>query len=120
MDIKRLATHIADLSGWIHMTFTTDEFDFSKPYEQPQINNNADLIAYLEKRYNEGLPTLVPKNEAVLNKPWTLRSGDKIFSTDPKIDIIRMSLSQQYITVHSWVFIYDYSTLLFAAAMDEC
>ncbi len=95
MDIKRLATHIADLPGWIHMTFTSDEIDFAKPYDQPQINNHADLMAYFEKRYNDGLSTLVPENEALLNKPWTLRNGDKIYSTDPKIEIIRMSLSQQ-------------------------
>lgn len=95
MDIKRLATHIADLPGWIQMALTTDEIDFAKPYEQPEINNNADLMAYFEKRYNDGLATLVPENEAVLNKPWTLRNGDKIYSTDPKIDIIRMSFSQQ-------------------------
>ncbi len=95
MDIKRLTTHIADLPGWIHMTFTTDELDFAKPYDQPQINNNADLMAYFEKRYNDGLSTFVPENEMVLDKPWALRNGDTIYSTDPKIEIIKMSLSQQ-------------------------
>ena len=95
MDMKRLATHIADLPGWVHMTFTTDEIDFAKPYEQPEINSASDLMNYFEKRYNDGLSTLVPENEKVLNKPWTLRNGDRIYSSDPKIDIIRMSLSQQ-------------------------
>jgi uncharacterized damage-inducible protein DinB len=95
MDMKRLATHIADLPGWIHMTFTTDEIDFAKPYEQPSIRTHEDLMNYFEKRYQEGLSTLVPENEKVLNKPWTLRNGDTIYSSDPKIDIIRMSLSQQ-------------------------
>jgi uncharacterized damage-inducible protein DinB len=93
--MKRLATHIADLPGWIHMTFTTDEIDFAKPYEQPSINTHEDLVDYFEKRYQDGLSTLVPENEKVLGKPWTLRNGDTIYSTDPKIDIIRMSLSQQ-------------------------
>lgn len=95
MDMKRLATHIADLPGWIHMTFTTDEIDFAKPYEQPVINSGADLLAYFDQRYQDGLATLVPENEEVLDKPWTLRNGDIIYSSDPKIDIIRMSLSQQ-------------------------
>jgi uncharacterized damage-inducible protein DinB len=95
MDMKRLATHIADLPGWIHMTFTTDEIDFAKPYEQPQVNTNAALMAYFEKRYNEGLSVLIPANEKLLNKPWTLRNGDKIYSSDPKIDIVRMSFNQQ-------------------------
>ncbi len=95
MDMKRLAIHIADLPGWIHMTFTSDELDFAQPYEQPAITNNAELMAYFEKRYIEGLSTLTPENESVLEKPWTLRNGDTIYSTDPKIDIIRMSFSQQ-------------------------
>jgi uncharacterized damage-inducible protein DinB len=95
MGMKRLATHIADLPGWVHMTFTTDEIDFAKPYEQPSINSHDDLMNYFETRYNAGLSTLVPENEKLLDKPWTLRNGDTIYSSDPKIEIIRMSLSQQ-------------------------
>lgn len=95
MDMKQLVTHLADLPGWIQLTFATDELDFAKPYDQPQINNKQDLMAYFEKRYNGGLSAFVPENEALLDKPWTLRNGDKIYSTDPKIDVIRMSFSQQ-------------------------
>lgn len=95
MDTKRLATHLADLPGWIHMTFTTDGIDFAQPYEQPEINSTKDLLDYFEKRSAEGLSVLVPENEALLNEPWTLRNGDIIYSTDPKIEILRMSFSQQ-------------------------
>lgn len=95
MDMKRLATHIADLPGWISMTFNTDEIDFAQPYEQPVINSRADLISYFEKRYAEGLATLIPENEKQLEKPWTLRNGDTIYATNPKIEVLRMSLSQQ-------------------------
>jgi uncharacterized damage-inducible protein DinB len=95
MDMKSLVVHIADLPGWIHFTFTTDELDFAKPYEMPEISSHADLMAFFEKRYQDGLSVLVPENEKLLGKPWTLRNGETIYSTDPKIDIIRMSLSQQ-------------------------
>jgi uncharacterized damage-inducible protein DinB len=95
MDMKRLASHIADLPGWIHMTFTSDGIDFAKPYEAPKINSHADLMAYFDRRYEEGLSTLVPENEKTLNKPWTLRNGDKVYSSDPRMEVIKMSLSQQ-------------------------
>lgn len=95
MNMKSLSMHIADLPGWIHMTFTTDELDFAQPYEQPQINSTTDLLAYFEKRYAEGLSTLVPENVALLDKPWTLRNGETVYSSEPKVDVIRMSLSQQ-------------------------
>ena len=95
MDIKRLTSHIADLPGWIYMTFTTDEIDFAQPYEQPAINSHEDLMAYFEKRYEEGLSTLVAENEKLLDKLWTLRNGNTVYATNPKIEILRMSLSQQ-------------------------
>ncbi len=77
------------------MVFNSDELDFAQPYDQPQVNNNTELMAYFEKRYNDGLSALVPENEAVLDKLWTLRNGDKIYGTNPKIEIIRMAFSQQ-------------------------
>ena len=95
MVMKSLVTHLADLPGWIHLTLTTDELDFQKAYEQPDVTNNNDLLAYFEKRYNDGLSALVAENETELNKPWTLRNGETIYATNPKIDVLRMSLSQQ-------------------------
>ena len=95
MDMKRLAVHIADLPGWLHMTFTSDELDFKNPYTVPDIQTNEDLLAFFDKRYAEGLSVLVPENEAVLDRPWTLRNGEKIISSNPKIEVVRMSLSQQ-------------------------
>jgi len=95
MDMKRLAMHLADLPGWVHFTLTTDQLDFAEGYDQPEINSHEDLMKYFEKRYNDGLSTLVAENEKLLNKPWVLRNGDTIYSTSPKIDVIRMSLSQQ-------------------------
>ena len=95
MVMKSLVTHLADLPGWIHFTLTTDELDFQKGYEQPAINNNKELLDYFEKRYNDGLSALVADNEKELPKPWTLRNGETIYATNPKIDVLRMSMSQQ-------------------------
>jgi uncharacterized damage-inducible protein DinB len=37
----------------------------------------------------------IPLTERELHKPWTLRNGETIYATNPKIDVLRMSLSQQ-------------------------
>lgn len=95
MVMSALATHLADLPGWIHMTLTTDELDFATYPEQTPLNNNKELMEYFEKRYNEGLSVLLPENEAVLQKQWTLRNADKIYWQAPKVEILRTSLSQQ-------------------------
>lgn len=95
MNMKQLTSHIADLPGWVHFTLTTDELDFQQPYDMPDINTNKELMEHFEKRYNDGLSALVPEAEKLLGKPWTLRNGETIYSTEPKIDVVRMSLSQQ-------------------------
>jgi uncharacterized damage-inducible protein DinB len=95
MVMKSLVTHLADLPGWIHFTLTTDELDFQKAYEMPEINSNKELMDYFEKRYNEGLSALVAENEKEMDKPWTLRNGETIYATNPKIDVLKMSISQQ-------------------------
>jgi uncharacterized damage-inducible protein DinB len=95
MVMKSLITHLADLPGWFHFTMTTDELDFQKAYAMPEITNNKELLAYFDKRYNEGLSVLVPGNEKLLSNKWVLRNGEIIYSTRPKVDVLRMSISQQ-------------------------
>jgi uncharacterized damage-inducible protein DinB len=95
MVMKSLAGHLADLPGWLHLVLTTDELDFQKPYEMPAINNRQDLLNYFDKRYKDGLSVLINENEKQMSDPWTLRNGETIYSTNPKVDVLRMSLSQQ-------------------------
>jgi uncharacterized damage-inducible protein DinB len=95
MEIKRLATHVAELPTWIPMTLNTDELDFAKnEYKQEPIQNNEELMNYFEKCLTDGREALKSGKEVDLEKPWTLRNGEQIYSTSPKRDVIRMSLSQ--------------------------
>lgn len=95
MTIKRLATHIAELPSWITMALTTDELDFANnPYAPVDINTTDELLSYFEKCLEDGRSHLTEEYENVLDKGWTLRSGEQIFSVDPKADVIRMSINQ--------------------------
>lgn len=95
MDLKTLAGHIADLPGWVHMTLTTDELDFAT-HPEPDPKPTADAMRdYFEQRYAEGLSVLTSEIEAQFSNPWTLRHGETVYVTDTKLEILRMSLSQQ-------------------------
>lgn len=95
MDIRTLATHIAELPGWITMALTTDELDFAdNPYQQPEIKSTPELLDHFEKSLEDGRSHLKEEYEEVLDKPWTLRNGEQIYDTSPKSDVIRMSLNQ--------------------------
>jgi uncharacterized damage-inducible protein DinB len=98
MTVRRLASHIAELPGWVAIALTTEELDFqNNPFVVPEINNKTDLLAFFEKKLAEGKAQLVEANEPKLSENWTLRNGDHIISVSTKAEVIRMSLNQ---TVH--------------------
>ncbi|MBD1392668.1 DinB family protein [Mucilaginibacter glaciei] len=95
MDIRRLATHIAELPTWITMALNTDELDFENNAWAPTIiNNTEELMALFERSLIDGRTQLVANNEHKLIESWILRSGDQIYSKNTKGETIRMALSQ--------------------------
>jgi uncharacterized damage-inducible protein DinB len=95
MTVRQLSTHIAELPTWITMALTTDELDFAKePYNPPAVNNTKDLMKLFEDSLANGFTELKADNESKMSEPWTLRSGDEIYSTEPKADVLRMTMNQ--------------------------
>jgi len=98
MTVRQLASHIAELPGWVAIALTTEELDFqNNPFIVPEINSTTELLAFFEKKLADGKAQLVEANEPKLAQNWTLRSGDHIISVSTKAEVIRMSLNQ---TVH--------------------
>ncbi|NCI48921.1 DinB family protein [Sediminibacterium roseum] len=95
MTIRQLTTHIAELSLWIGMILDTNELDFAaNPYEQKPINDTKQLVDFFEANLLEGRKALAEAKEETLSEMWTLRNGDTIYSTEPKIDWIRVTFNQ--------------------------
>lgn len=95
MTLIRLATHVAELPGWASMAVKTDELDFeNNEYTMEPIETPDDLMRFYEKSFETGHTDLMNADESELEKPWTLRSGATIYSTEPKKDVIRMAYNQ--------------------------
>jgi uncharacterized damage-inducible protein DinB len=98
MSLQHLATHVAELPGWITMTLETDELDFAKNEYAPEvINNTEELLAYFERNLASGKESLENATDEDLLPDWTLRNGDQIYSVNTKGEVIRMAYCQ---TVH--------------------
>lgn len=91
MTIRQLATHVAEIPGWIPMILNTDGIDFAKmEYKPAAINNQTELIAHFEKSLAEGLSALSASDDNLLiHEKWAMRSGDIVHSNDSKLDNIR-------------------------------
>ena len=95
MTVQRLANHIAELPGWVTMTFNTDELDFAKnPYRDAENTNTKDVLSFFERSLEGGKGSLAQAKEEDLQKTWTLRHGDKILSVRSKAEVIRMAYCQ--------------------------
>jgi uncharacterized damage-inducible protein DinB len=98
MSVRQLATHIAELPGWIPMAINTDTLDFSVgDYKPTPIANNNDLLSVFEENHSKALEALSQTKDEFLQNMWTMKNGDRIYLSITKEDVIRMAISQ---TIH--------------------
>ena len=88
-----LASHIANMAGWMAATINTDQVDVAPPdgpaYEPPKIENGKDLLAEFEKNVGEARAALVGASDERLLKDWSLLGGGKPIFTMPRAACIR-------------------------------
>lgn len=95
MDIKTLATHIAELPGWIGMALNTEGLDFAvEPYTATDVKQTSGLLKLLETSLEDARTNLSKADDNDLIPDWTLRTGETIHIVCSKEDMIRMTMSQ--------------------------
>ena len=91
--LGRLATHIAELQGRIDLILNTDEHDFAKTgYSYKVAASSKELLGIFEENCSKSLNALRSATDESFNKNWTLRNGEKIFFSLPKLTAIRSSV----------------------------
>lgn len=95
MTLQRLATHVAEIPGWVSMTVNTSELDFAdNKFEPLTVADTDGLLEYFENNLAQAKIDLAKTTEEELDEVWTMRNGDKIYSVSPKHEVIRMSYCQ--------------------------
>jgi uncharacterized damage-inducible protein DinB len=89
MTMIQLATHVAEMLSWVTVTCTTDELDFQTDYKPFKPTTNAELLEYFDKNVAESLEALKNTADEDMHKPWTLKNGDHVLFTMPKIATLR-------------------------------
>ena len=100
MSLGRLATHIAEMTGWAALTMNSDELDFAKNAYQPVLAQSREhLLRIADENATSARAAIAGATDADFMKTWTLRAGDQIFFTMPKIAVIR-SMVMNHIIHH--------------------
>jgi uncharacterized damage-inducible protein DinB len=90
MLLSRLASHVAEIPGWVHFTLDYNEIDFGKfDYKPPVINTVKDLLDIQEKNLNLALESFKNAKDEVFFQNWTMRNNEQVYFTLPKIAVLR-------------------------------
>jgi len=90
MTLKRLAMHVAEITGWYKETLLQDELDFAKDSGvRKEVNSTEELLAYHDDLVEKAEKILLETADEVYDNLWTMRSGEMIFFTMPKGQVVR-------------------------------
>ena len=88
--LGHLATHLAEVASWGSFTLESDELDFATfDYKPPQHRSTAELVATFDGYVAASRAALARHDDATAMAPWTMRQGDQIFFTLPRVAVLR-------------------------------
>lgn len=88
--LLQLASHVAELPNYLYITISKDELDFAKSDYKPSVPaSTKELLSIFEKNLKNAEEALMNCSDEEMRKNWTMRSGDTIFFSSPKVSVIR-------------------------------
>jgi uncharacterized damage-inducible protein DinB len=91
MTLGRLASHVADLPGWMLVTIGQNELDFAtSPPPPPPATNRDNLLERFDKNVAAVHEAVARFDPAALGNDWTLRNGPQVMTTRPRDYVYRI------------------------------
>jgi uncharacterized damage-inducible protein DinB len=93
MTMGRLASHVAELMGWIPGIVAQDSLDIApvggEPYSPPQNDTVEGLLKTLDDSANAARAALAKVDDSIMMDPWSLLSGGETVFTAPRAGVVR-------------------------------
>lgn len=90
MGFGQLASHIAEMYEWFDSTLNSTELDFATIDYKPFIaESNEQLLEYFDANVEKAVELVKNASDEDLMVNWTMRNGDQVFFTMPRIQVIR-------------------------------
>jgi len=100
MSLGRLASHVAELPGFLNSILTMDDVDFAKGhYKALHPKTPEELLSVFQQKLDEVVETLQNTSDEKMQANFTLRSGDHVIATVPRMVAVR-SMALNHIIHH--------------------
>ncbi|HEY0144062.1 MAG TPA: DinB family protein [Thermoanaerobaculia bacterium] len=84
-----LATHVGNLFNWVVMTIEQEEFDTAAPFQRPTFTSTEELLARFDTTAAKARAALAGASDETLMAKWTLRHGEHVVFTLPRVAVLR-------------------------------
>jgi uncharacterized damage-inducible protein DinB len=100
MTMGRLASHVAELPGFLNSILTMDDFDFAKGHYKPlHPKTSEELMNVFQQKLDEVVQTLENTSDEKMHVNFTLRGGDHVIASIPRMIAVR-SMALNHIIHH--------------------
>lgn len=90
MSLGRLASHVAEIPGWITHTLKQDELNFKTGEWNPVVFKTTDeMLEFFDKNVSEGLAALAETEDDKMHTNWALKMDGNVLFEMPKIQVLR-------------------------------
>jgi len=89
MKAGRLASHIAEMTVWGTLSITQDALDLAGGHQPFNATSREELLAAFDKNVEECRKAIEGASDETLAQSWSLKQGDTVIMTLPKISVLR-------------------------------
>ncbi len=89
MSMGHLASHIAEMPTWATTGITQDSLDMASGYKPFQASSTAELLEVFDKNVAGARNSIAGASDETFMKNWSLKRGDQILMTMPRIAVVR-------------------------------
>lgn len=90
MSMSALASHIAEMVGWVKDTVETPELDFAAMDHKPFApKTTAELVEFLDKNLAASLEALKNTSDEAMMQNWKMRNGEQVYFDMPRVQVLR-------------------------------
>jgi uncharacterized damage-inducible protein DinB len=90
MSLGRLAGHVAEMPSWGSVTINRNELDFATGEFKPmEMTSKKQILEAFDKIVADSRAALASASDAHLMGDWSLKNGDMVLMTMPRIAVLR-------------------------------
>lgn len=99
MTLGDLAAHIVEIPAWVGSMIESSSFDVtSNPdYKRATYASTASLLSAFDQNVAKARAKIASKSDAELMETWSLKSGEKVLFSLPKVGVLRSFLMNHLI-----------------------